>query len=348
MRLFVLAADTAQRSWEEAIPIFLQAEQAFGPASSQAARAACEAIQQFVNLGDYKRAEQEVQRVQSTYEQVMDPETKARLNGVAGWLEYYKGNLAESKKRFESCLEIAQLTGVERLGDGANHFLGKIYSAYGQMSYQKKEADLLFRTAEEHFQISFMSSLKRGNEGSQAFEIFRHSQLLQVCGDYQTARQFRKRAYQIFGRHSGILHIDIAEAKLELEEGEIRIPKLKAEGALQEWAHEKYARGMSNAITVLAIADRQQGKPVQAFESFIAALCIYPPQSPWKITQLWSQLDDVTDWLILQQGRRQQRLLVQRILEKVQERRGYFSYLDCTVGERDNAVAQIFQRLGLE
>lgn len=348
MRLFVSAMDTAQHSWEEAIPLFLQAEQAFGPASSQAARAACEAIQQFINLGEYERAEQEVRRVQNSYEQVMDPDTKSRLNGVIGWLEYYEGNLAESKKRFESCLELAQLTGVERLGDGANHFLGKIYSAYGQMSPQKQEADLLFHTAEKHFQVSFLSSLKRGNEGSQAFEIFRQSQLLQVWGDYQRARQFRNRAYQMFGRQSGVFHIGIAEANLALEEGEIRTPKLKAEDALSGWAHEKYARGMSNAITVLAIADRQQGKPIQAFELLVAALCIYPPQSPWKTNQLLSQIEDMRDWLVIQQGRRQHHLLVQNLFEKVRERKGYFSYLDCIVGERNNTIVQVFRLLGLE
>jgi hypothetical protein len=151
----------------------------------------------------------------------------------------------------------------------------------------------------------------------------------------------------MFGNPSGGFYIDVAEAKLALEEGGAQIPIPKVERALQGWAHEKYARGISNAIAVLALADYQESELAQALELSIASLCIYPPQGQWKIQQLWSQVEHMNELLIHEEGGRKHYSLVRRIYELAQEKAGYFSYLDCISGDRSNIIPEIFRRLGV-
>lgn len=85
------------------------------------------------------------------------------------------------------------------------------------------------------------------------------------------ASQAEGRRRFAFRRDLMILHIDLEEARLALEDGEIRAPKRKAEEALRGWAQVKYAKGMSDALRILGTLEYIQGKPEKALELYIVS-----------------------------------------------------------------------------
>lgn len=341
-QLLLLGIETAKHSWEEAIPIFFRAEKTFGPGSSQAARAACETIQQLINLGDCERATSEVNRVQADYRLIMDPETQAEFNRVQGWLDYYKGNFSNAEKSFKECINLAQLSGTEYRIGHIHHFLGRVYSDWGQIS---SNAQVLFHQSENHFAIALQNSLKYGNDANVAFEFFRQSQLFQAEGKYHEAQAYRKKSIQMFGRDMGRLHAEIEETKVLLEDGELRLPRIKAESALQEWAQIKYAKGISESLKVLGLAAYQEGNLSQALELSIATLCIYPFENQLNNAKFWGHVGEISEELALQIGRNRYRVLLSEMDGLIQERRNYFSYLNNVSADRSKQIASVLQRL---
>jgi tetratricopeptide (TPR) repeat protein len=347
IRLMVIGEDLARHSWVEAIPVFRKAENILGPASSQAARDACRAAQLLTNLGDYGEARKEISQVQRVYGPVMDPETEAEAHRIRGWLDYYQGNLAESETWLSNCLRIAKETGIERIGESAQHFLGRLYCVWGQVC--QKEAHVLFHRAQMQFDKAYQLHLRFGTEGDRAFDLFRNAQLLRVQRQWREARQLRRRARQMFGGDLAILHIDLEEARLALDDNEERISQLKAEGALSGWAQINYAKGMACALQVLGDWEwSARGKLDKALELFVAALCIYPFQNNLSNRQLLTRVAEVSDIVHREEGEKNYERLVWRIQGQAEGREGCFSYLSRVSADRSADVAEVLSRLRTE
>jgi tetratricopeptide (TPR) repeat protein len=341
--LMALGYQLAPNSWEKAIPLFREAENAFGVASSQAARAALEAAQALVNLCDYDKAQAELLRIENTYRSIIDPETEAEWYRINGWLDYYQGDFAQAEKWLLSTVEIAKRTGVDRLADF--HFLGRLYCDWGQVRRQQQEASSLFHKAEVFFDTAYKLQHKEGPDVSRAFDLFRKAQLLQAQHNRQKAQKLRTMARQMFDRDLAVLHVDLEEARLDLEDGETRKPKLRAEKALKGWAQIKYAKGMSDALRVLGVSEWIHGKPAQALELYAAALCIYPFENHLGNQKLWVSIVDLYSEIICKEGRKAYRSLMRRIQEFAEGQQGYFSYLANVSADRSADIARVLIRL---
>lgn len=183
----------------EAAAQFLKAEQAFGIASSNAPRAACEAINCLTNLGDIARAEQEILRVAGQYDHVMDPETRMYYSIIHGEIELDRGRLDEAEPWFTECLRIAEVTGIARLGDDALHNLGLIYLGRAQTAPIRVNIDVFLNVALSHFNKHLQHLQQRGvGDWNIAFEHLRLAQVQQLQGDMAAATASRRLARELF------------------------------------------------------------------------------------------------------------------------------------------------------
>lgn len=352
-RLITAGLELSDRSlWKDALTFFRKAEDVLlGTASSEAARAACYAALMHAELGDYERAQKEVIRIQHTYKSILDPETEEVLYRVKAWVNYYQGNFIQAERWFRECLKIAERTGHERIGETAQHFIGRVYLDWGQTLGQKEKANVLFHKAKVNLEKSYQLHLKWGfGEGERAFDFFRKAQLLRVEHKWHEARQLRNKARHMFvSRYPyNILHVDLEEAMLALENGEIRTPKLKAEEALKRWAHINKSSGMADALKILGDLECTLGKPDLALEPYVAALCIYPYENNLSNRQLRAKITDICLDIIHREGRKAYHKLRLHIHELAENRQGSFSYLNNVTADRSADIPRVLSRLNPE
>jgi hypothetical protein len=324
--------------------VFRQAERAFGPASIEAARAATTSAQLRINLGDYQGARHEIARVNSSYTSVLDPETRLELHRLAGWLDYYEGDLVGSETAFVECLAIAGQLGIEHLAESAEHFLGRVYGDLGRLSTDKEKSDSYFHRAQVQLDKAHRIHLKWGNESQRAFDQLRKAQLLSAQSNWREAQRLLKQARELFGKDLAVAHIDLEEAKLLTLDGGIHVPKSRAEGVLRTWAHLKYAKGMSDALRLLGIIEITRNRPVPALELLTAALCIYPFENHLGNRQLLLDIKYCSD-LIRREDRSESKRLLERITEAAKSRRGYFAYLNYVSADRNANIERILAGL---
>ena len=331
----------------EAVPQFLKAEQAFGVASTNAPRAACEAINCLTNLGDITRAEQEILRVAGQYAQVMDLETRVFYCAIRGAMELDRGCLDAAEPWFIECLRIAEVTSIARLGDNAQHNLGLIYLGRAQTAPFGTSLDALLNTALSHFDKHLQRLQQRGAPDWEiAFEHFRRAQVQQLQGDVTLAAANRRLARKICRHPSFNHHIDIAEADLNLTEGNARRATYLVTSCLEDGALMNYAAGMSRSVRVMAQAALQNGDTTEAFEKAIAAACINPFGTPIDRAQLQTLLDEITASVRHVEGERGYQQVLARIRARLNERDGIHAHLDDVAADRSDAIESLFRKLG--
>ncbi len=327
---------------DEAIAYFREAECIFGIVSSQAARAACKIAQMYLELGDLAKARAELVRALQLYEPVMDIDTSVELNRTWGWLNYTEGDFLQSERWLQQCLHIADEAGTEGLGRHAHHFLGKLYYNMGRAASQQHVADARFYKAEAHLEQAYQLDSVWGREANQAFDLLRKAQLFHLQHKWRDARKLRTRARHLFGANLTALHVDLEEAKVAItDKSETRATIRKVEDALRAWADVKKADGMAMALHILGTSKYFQGKPDQALELFVAALCIYPPKSFLDNQQVWDCIQNIINQGV-SDGYQQ---WVLRIKQLVENRQGYFSYLNSITADRSTDIAAILDRL---
>jgi tetratricopeptide (TPR) repeat protein len=334
---------TRNYSWEKAILIYFEVEKILGLASSLAPWAALQAVLLQVTLGDFTQALMDITRIENTYLSIMDPETKAELHIVKGWVNYYQGNYAQAETCFSEPLAIALETGTERLAKDAEHFLGRLYCDWGQSFSQKQQNESLFHNSKSHLEEAYRLHSKFGTEINQAFDLFRKAQLQQVRNNAREARQLRDTARQMFGKDKAVLHIDMEEAKIAVADREYVESKVKAERALSGWSEVKYAKGIADSIKILGEANYIQGKLAPALELFLASLCIYPYKNLAN-QQLWTKIIQLKSIILQQVNRNGYEKIMLQIQESMNERSGYFSYLNRLIVDRTPDISQILSR----
>lgn len=332
----------AQGKWKEAIPFFRRAEHLFGPASSQAAYAACQTAQMHLNLGDIPQAIAELDRVWTTYGAVLDPETEAEYYRVRGWIAFYRGVFDEANQHFLKIVKIARDNGAHYLEDDIQHFLARTFYHTGQLT-----------AADHHYQRSLMFTLRRGSDVNIAFEYFRQAQLrrqeARESGNrqkYQEAQKLLEMARMFFGHNIGKTHIVLEEARMQLDdECDDRLALLKAHEALEGWAHLNSAKGIADSLYVIAQSNVLRGDWAEALPPLVAAILVHPPQSDIVTAKLWDLLDDVRRDLLRTEGYNKYTQIVSNLHEQFLTRQDYFHYLTYAVFENAEQVHHVFQRL---
>lgn len=332
----------AQGRWQEALPFFHRAEHLFGPASSQAAYAACQAAQMHLNLGAINQAIAELDRVWQTYGAVLDPETEAEYYRVRGWIAFYRGLFDEANRHFLRIVKIARDNGAHYLEDDIQHFLARTFYHMGQLT-----------TADHHYQRSLMFTLRRGSDVNIAFEYFRQAQLRRREAQesrnrqkYHEAQQLLDMARMFFGHDLGKTHIVLEEARMSIDdECNDRLALLKAHEALEGWVQLNSAKGIANSLYVVAQSKVLRGEWAEALPPLVAAILVHPPQSDVVTVKLWDLLADVRRDLLRTEGYHKYSQIVDDLHERMATRQGYFHYLTYTVFENVEQVNHVFQHL---
>jgi hypothetical protein len=342
-----LAAAVAYR---EALNQFLKAEQAFGPASTNAPRAVCEAIQCLVNLGDITRAEQEILRVAGQYDQVMDVETRVYYSIIRGAMELDRGNLDTAEPWFTECVHIAEATGIAQLADGAFHCLGLINLNRAQAAPPGAQIDGLLNTALGYFNEHLRRlEILGAPDWAIAFQYLRRAQVQQLQAEYPAAIASRRLAHELFRRNadpSGNHHVDIAEADLDLEEGNTRHAVRLAEGCLEDNAQIRYAAGMSRAVRIQAQAALQDGHMAEALEKAIAAVCINPYGTYADRAKLFNLLHEADANIRHVGTEHSYQQMLARFRARLNDRSGVYAYLNNVIADRSAVVTSLFNQLG--
>lgn len=317
---------------EEATSRFQDVEKVY---LNQDARAGLHAVQMLLNLGDYDKAGEDLTRIHRIYGPVLDDPTNAEVNRLAGWLDYCEGNFAAARHYFEQCRSIARQTGIELLGEGGEHFLGRIYFDLGTKYPQRREATaFLLHRAEEHLTRAYQIHRQWCAEALQAFSVFRIAQVWHAGGHWQQAGELRHQARQQLGKDPKTWHIDLEEARLAFQDGEWQRAGQKAQEALEGWACFLYPKGMTDALNVLGDIERRRGKVQEAGDLYVAALCIHPFDKHPDISPLWAKIGTIYADID-----------VQRVQTSIEERRGSFSYLNHVAADRSMAIASILAKL---
>lgn len=345
-RLILKAIDLGKKgSFAEAIPLLWTAEQVLGVGSNLAAYAACQIGHTFILVGDFRQAQAEAQRIETTYGPIMDPETKAEFYRLQLWLAYYLGNYLQSEHWLKARIQLAEQTGIERLSDP--HFLGRTYYELGQLAPQKQVADVYFTKAVQCFEQSSQLNRKWGDELNLAYDWFRKAQVLQAQGHWRDAKKLRRQAGHVFRMERSVanLHVELEEAKFALEDGNLRIPQEKAEAVLHGWVDFNYTKGVADALKVLGDVAYVQGNVEQAFEIFAARLCVYPFDAHPSTRQVWEDVNHLHEVLTRREDGPSYQNVLQQLQEVATNRQGYFSYLDTLAVDRSQDVAHLFRRL---
>lgn len=348
-RLFLTGLDLhEQAAYEQAITVLRAAEGVLEGGSSQAAFIGCTIAQMLINLGDYRKAQDEADRVQQTYELLIDPETKAELYRVHNWITYYQGYYAQAEHWQRERIKIGEETSIARLTNP--HFLGRMYYDLGCCAKGPKEADALFHKAALCFDQSYQINLRWADDHNQAFDLFRQSQVLQKQGNWREAERLRKRTRQMFGNGSiagsiALFQLELEEALLLLADGQVNRPKGMAENALRGWAHIKYPKGIGDSLEVLGDLAYMQGQPEEALAIFAARLCVYPYDCYPTTRRVWEEVDNLHLEIIQREGRTYYQKLVQRIQQQAEHHQGYFSYLNQIVPDRSTDLARVLSSL---
>jgi tetratricopeptide (TPR) repeat protein len=331
----------------EAIHWFRSAESILGRSSTLAARSACMTALMYAELSNYEQALTELARVPEQYTGIMDPATQELLYRVRGWITYYQGAYAEAEQMFKQCLSIAAESGDERLGETAQHFLGRVYGDWALGSRNPQQRQQLVRKAlaalDKAFDLHIRCAFSDDHAG---LDLVRKAQLLQAQSESTAAQELRDQARKIFRRNIHKLHIDLDEAQLMLENGEVEHSRHTVHEILEQWSAINKANGMAKALRVLGDIELVNGHPTDALEVYMAALCVHPElgtsASDRDILEI---VAEIRSEVIRREGHDHYHLLIQRIQEAAEARQGHFSYLNHIAAERRVAVAEILNRL---
>lgn len=327
--------------WEESLPLCRKAEALLG-ITPEGAYAACQIGYIYTELGDYERAQQEVQRIQATYAAVLDWANETRYTLTSGWIAYDTGNFAEAAIRFEHCLTLTTQAGNEQLSTHAHHFLGRVYCGWGQTLVSTKERITSFHQARSHLQRAYELHRRWGEQGDLAFDLLRQAQVSRAEGDWRQAQQLRAETRSLSGSELISLHVDMEEATLLLQEGNVDSNVfVLAENALRGWAQVKRARGMASALRVLGMAHQHYGNLEVAGELLVAARCIYPFVAPEAQAEHWNNVQQ----LVRKVTGTSNPLYVQHLYERAMSRQGYFIYLDDVIVDNSANLEGVFAQL---
>jgi hypothetical protein len=325
-RLMIAASETTPL---QALPLYQQAEQAFGPGSSVAVHAACMIVRCLLDLSEFTRAEVELTRIASVYDGKLELDMQERLIAFHGWLYFGCRDMAQAKLWFSRLQEAQAKLGID-IGE-SDHFLGMIDTRLGMQASSAAEADRLFSQAETHLSAAtILHQQHRQGEITAAFDALRLSQLYAAQSRHDDARRERLRARTIFRIYSTTgtyMHCDVDTANELLLDGETAKAARIAYEALDAFTAAGYAQGAARSLRLLSLASMQEGHNSEALEAAVAGVCINPYATHGPQHWLRDLMTELNTAILWEAGHNQHAQLLAKIRERAMERRGVFAPL---------------------
>lgn len=325
-RLWSKGLELSSISWVKAIPVFFEAERAFG-FSSTGALAGLFGVQLLVNIGDFDSAEREIIRIETAYAGELDTLTRATVASLRGWIAFDRGDFQDSLKWFGQNLHLPRHDSLLHNIDDAHHFSARTLL---EMSHSQNDPDTVSRMlhdAEQHLRLSLQMRLNRDAPMSQiGFEHLRLMEVLDAAGKHAEAREHRHKANEIFTDDGADLHILSHTAQQDLDEGDTRNAIKKGMAGLEGW--RDYANGFARSAGIVAQGKLEEGKPAQALRYAALSHAFNPNYAHHRDRPRAIDLVQVAgDLVVHQQGRRKYDSLIRDMKEDVQARSGEFAHL---------------------
>ena len=328
-----------------AVPLFTQAEQAFGPYSTLAALAGCEIIGQYDNLSDMARAEQEVFRVEQTYQHVMDVQTRREFL-------YHKGMVAYDSRDYPRALQaVDDLKALEKafgFPTYHEHIAGLAQLAMAErLAPADPDRQRLLGMAEDNIRFMCRDAEKIGHKLHIGFMNFRLAQILREQGRYSDADRYRKmaRPYFLGEGDSAVGHIAIEEANLALLNGETTRARARAESAQDGWLDGFYAGGLGRVAAVTALSLWMEGRAVEALEPAIVAASVAPHGACFKGDRFVDLPGQINRDVRRSADTRRYAALIAQMQERVHLQSGHFACLARVVPDRSGAALALLENL---
>lgn len=343
-RLWSQALEMANISWMKAIPLFFEAERAFG-ISSVGALAGLQGAQILINIGDANGAEREAIRIQTACAGEMDSLTRAHLASVRGWLAFDQGDYGQALKWFGQNIALPPGRAAESMRDGGHHFSGRILLEMSRSPNEQHQAARLLQQAETHMRTSLAMKLQRGAPASQiGFEHLRLMEILDEQGRHDEARLHRRKANEIFAGEGAELHVLMHMAEQDLDEGNTKSAIKTGMAGLENW--REYSNGFARAAGIVAEGKLEEGELVEALRYAALAHAYNPNFNHHSHRPRGADMAHVASRLLAHQlGRREHNTLIQKMQEDAQSRQKEFANLDRAPVDHTPALYELFDTL---
>ena len=336
------ATRTVNRSWSDALALYLQAEEAFGRHHPGAPRAAIQAAQMLLNLGHFDRVEAEIARLRARYNGMLDEDLEYYATSLSAWLYFGRRDLEPAAQWFTRLVENAQQAGTPTHEASNLQFLGYIHVLHGQSMSDGAAASAWYHLAERCLEHSLtLHATHDPDEQSQAWSYLRLGQLRICTGSHCEAQKALRRAHHLLAHNPAVTHVELAEAELRLKEGESRAARRLAEDALQVQAMTGYAQGMARATRILSLACLEENRPLEALEYGAAAVLFNPHISREDPPPLADLLRELSQDHRREIGGRMHSLWLESLRERALERRGIFAHLSVVTAMSDDRLDQL-------
>lgn len=327
-RVWAMAVDTASRvSWIQAIPLFFEAERAFGY-SSTAARAGLQGVQMLINICDFTAAEREAIRIQTAYASEMDTVTRAQLAYMRGWTAFDRGEFECALKWFRQDIDLPEHGSTEYYIGCGHHFTARTLLEMSRLQTDSVTIARMLNEAEHHARKSLAWKIDHQAPQSQiGYDHLRLMEILDAQGRHDDARTHRRKANEIFAGEGPNLHIMVHTAEQDLDEGDTKRAIKKGLESLNGW--REYTNGYARSAGIVAEGKLEEDKAAQALRYAALSHAFNPRYAHHRNRPSAIDLVNEASRLVLhQQGRRKHDALVQQTKEDAQSRAGEFAYLN--------------------
>jgi tetratricopeptide (TPR) repeat protein len=321
------AIATSATSWVKAIPLFFEAERAFG-LSSTGALAGLQGVQNLINIGDFEAAERETIRIQAAYAGEMDTLTRAQVATLRGWIAFDRGEFESALRWFRHNINLQPTPTVQHAIDGAHHFTARILLEMSRQATDTQSASRLLHQAEGHIHASLEMKLQRDAPLSQlGFEHLRMMEILDAQGRHDDARIHRRKANEIFTGYGADLHIAMHTAEQDLDEGNTKRAIKKGMAGLEGW--RDYSNGFARAATIVAQGKLEEGKTAPSLRYAALAHAFNPTYAHHSDRpKAISLVREAGELIAHQKGARTHNAVIQQMKEDAQARNGEFAFLE--------------------
>jgi transcriptional regulator with XRE-family HTH domain len=342
--LWKSAIELAKTSWLKSIPVFFEAERAFGYSSTAALAGLC-GVQVLINIGDFNAAEREVIRIQTAYAGEMDTLTRAEVAVMGGWIAFDRGEFGHSLKWFKHNLDLPPHNSLLHIIDGAHHFSARNLLEMSQQQTDAEAASRMLHEAEQHMRLSLQMKQDRDASVAQiGFDHLRLMEVLDAAGKHAEARVHRRKANEIFAGNGADLHIALHTAEQDLDEGDTKRAIKKGMAGLEGW--REYANGFARSAGMVAQGKLEEDKAAQALRYAALAHAFQPRYAHHSDRPRAIDLVHEASRLIVhQQGRRKHDALVRQMKDDAQSRTGEFAHLSRAPVDHSPALLALCDQL---
>lgn len=316
--------------WETHLARARIAEGLLSSVPVEAFRAAWHVADALIQLGRYRSAEAEIDRILGQYAADIDIEVTVGLYYQRARLRFSDADPRGAERWYRDAVGLLDAAGHtwNNLANHPVHFLARHLGGAGKW----QEAEVDYATALDHHLRSQAFHLATFDVLWRAQMRIRRAEMLGES--YDSTADF-DRAEQLSGHIQGYRHLQLERARVRLRDGEFVDPR----DVLESWLAEGYARGVARYFDLRKESFRRLGKTNDAIEAAVAALLTLPADR--NLTRsVWEDLFELRDELGLPVTD------LELLRDRAHARRGLFHDVDAIARDHlDESVEQIVERL---